>query len=153
MLSVHMASKWKRWASCLFSRSSAFCNTNNQEFATGSVTTIPTAGPRIRVSHDNLATRRSRMQTQYNDIWFIVRGPDRHKERDTDRELITDTMAHFTTPKYLCVRSQIEPTPDTCCPRLIITHTANPGEWTCVCVRVCSDYPVSVTAKTVSIRS
>lgn len=23
----HMASKWKRWASCLFSRSSAFCNT------------------------------------------------------------------------------------------------------------------------------
>lgn len=100
--------------------------------------TVLIAGWRSRVSHVNLASELN--QTQCNGVWYIGRGKDRHNKRETDRELITHTMAHFTMAKYLCVRSQIEPTPDTCCPRLIITHTAKPGEPACVCVCVCAQW-------------
>lgn len=79
-----------------------FLQNKQSEFATGSVTLL--SWQQARESGSRVWTfPGSRTRTQYNGIWFIVRRLDRHKESDTDRELITDTMAHSTTAKYTSV--------------------------------------------------
>lgn len=62
----HMASKWKRWASCLFSRSSAFCNTQTikARYMLYNVMVL-IAGRRIRVLHVNLASELNANTTQW----------------------------------------------------------------------------------------